>query len=125
MKLVNGLTRPQIRVLQVLCQTGGVLTRTKIAERIGAIKAVSTAWAIGYSDPAKRAAFKLTKDGSSAGTPLLDLGYVEEVELDIDGKVEVGVRITELGQDAYNSLPPEATRLSLPVDKWAVKKGRA
>lgn len=116
---------PQVRVLQLLAQIGlyGGLTRSAISKRLG----TSTTFVgktIGYSDPEKRAAFKLTKDGVAAGTPLLEMGYVVDRRVEIEGSVEDVVCITPLGYEAYSSLPQEQKRLPPPVDGWAKKKGR-
>ena len=118
----NALTTPQIRVLKVLYESRGVLRKNQIAERIGAIAAIVTGWAIGYANPVKREAFKLTKDGQRTGVCLLDRGYVEKVSVNVDGLKENGYSITEKGIKAYEALGE--VKLGPLKDSWAVIKGR-
>ena len=108
-KRYDGLRLPQVRVLQVLASVArGTLTRTKISERCGNKTNVVVGRAIGYSDPEKRTAFEQTKDGGGRpGKPcpsLLTLGYVREVEVDVDGVTETGVVITPSGRKALEAL---------------------
>lgn len=109
------LSLPQLRVLKVLSEANGPLTRRKIAVRIGQNHQVYVGRAIGFSDPEKRAAFERSKEGG--GRPelpnysLLSLGYVIESEIDVDGVTETGVSITETGRQAFaeagvDDLPP-------------------
>lgn len=99
-KTKTGLRIPQVRVLLVLTKAKGPLTRGKISEKCGNKTAVVVGRAVGYSDPEKRAAFRETRDGKIAGTPLLDLKYVREKELDVDGVKELVVEITAAGKKA-------------------------
>ncbi len=97
---VAKLTIPQLRVLEVLYQSGGVLSRGKIASRVDKAETY-VGRVIGYSDPEKRARFRETPLGKSVGTPLLDQGYVQEIVLDIDGLSEIAIRITDDGVRIY------------------------
>lgn len=118
MKLVNrmpaspqrrGLRIPQMRVLQVLFQARGPLSRVEISKRCGNKTTVVVGRAIGYSDPDKRTVFEQTTDGGgSPGNPcpsLLTLGYVTEAELDVDGVKETAVSLTPTGRVAASRLP--------------------
>lgn len=101
-KAVDQLSRPQQRVLEALFNANGPLTRTVLSAICGNKTQVMVGRAVGYSDPIKRAAFEQTKDGGgSPGNPcpsLLTLGYVEEIALDIDGLIEVAVKLTASGR---------------------------
>lgn len=99
----KGLSIPQVRVLQVLYRSRGPLTRAKISEWIGNKTQVVVGRAVGYSDPAKRQTFEQTIDGGYRPS-LLTLEYVEEDELDIDGLIEVVVRLTPKGRAAFEAL---------------------
>lgn len=98
-----GLRLPQVRVMQVLAEAHGPLTRGKISRRCGNKTDVVVGRAIGYSDPAKRAAFEQTKDGGFTES-LLTKGYVREIPLDIDGVVENTVTLTDEGRTALGGL---------------------
>lgn len=87
---------PQIRALRVLSKATEPLSRCEIARRIGAKTPVVTIRAVGYSDNKKRKAFLKTKDGKVAGTPLLDLGLVEETD--------AGIKITKKGRKVYEQV---------------------
>lgn len=110
--VIRPMPAGQVRVLGVLIDSGGSLTRAKIADRLG-VSGVYVGKSIGYSDPVKRAAFERTKDG--AGTPespmptLLTRGYVSERTLDIDGVSEIAVSVTQLGIEFYLSLEHTVT----------------
>lgn len=116
---------PQIRVLQLLYNVGklGGLSRTEIAKRLGT-SGTLVGKTIGYTDSIKRAAFKLTKDGIAAGTPLLELEYIVEKIIDVEGAMETLLMITEKGVNAYDNLSVEDKRLPPTIDGWAKKKGR-
>ena len=104
----GGLRLPQVRVLQVLAAAKGPLTRSKVSSRCGNKTDVVVGRAVGYSDPTKRSAFEQTKDGGGEpGKPcpsLLTLGYVTEVEVDLDGVSETGLLITDKGRRALKAL---------------------
>lgn len=91
------MNTPQIRVLRTLAAAYGPLSRSKIARKVGTEAEHSVRWAIGYSDPVKRAKFEQTKDGGYRKS-LLSLGYVRELTLDIDGLKEVVVELTPAGR---------------------------
>lgn len=105
----EGLTLPQIRVLQVLVRAKkrnkGLLTRSKISEVIGNKTTVVVGRAIGYSDAQKRKKFEQTKDGGGApGKPrpsLLTLGYVREIDINEVDLVETAVEVTAKGERAF------------------------
>lgn len=118
----QGLTLVQIRILDLLAKSRGCLTRARIAERIGAKAATSSVWAIGYSDPVKRAKFRLKEDGIRNGVPLLDLGYVTEIEIDVDGREENTISITDKGREVLDLIGK--VRLGPLRDGWAKVKGR-
>lgn len=106
----EGLTVPQVRVLQMLAtiRGRGALTRTALSERIGNKTTVVVGRAIGYSDPEKRAAFERSADGGGTSEKpcpsLLTLGFVEEVEVRVaDGPPELGVRLTPQGREALKA----------------------
>lgn len=99
----NKLPLPQIRILHALSESKGPLTRARLSARIGNKTAVVAGRAVGYSDPAKRAAFEQTKDGGFTQS-LLSRGYVEEVTLDIDGLQEVAIALTKRGRKAFAEL---------------------
>ncbi len=105
----DGLTIPQIRVLQVLAKSKGPINRAKISERCGNKTTVVVGRAVGYGDPEKRAKFEQSKDGGFRPS-LLTLKYVRETELDIDGIKETGVEITHRGKVALAKLG----RINLP-----------
>lgn len=105
----GGLRLPQVRVLQVLSQAKGPLTRGKISDRCGNKTQVVVGRAIGYSDPEKRVAFEQTSDGGFTAS-LLTLGYVREIPLDIDGIEETAIAMTDAGRRAFKALG----KLSLP-----------
>jgi hypothetical protein len=99
----------KVRVLALLVDAKGPLTRVKIASRLGS-SGTYVGKSVGYSDPAKRASFEQTKDGG--GTPgnpcpsLLTLDYVREYELEVpeDGISETVVEITPAGRKAFKAL---------------------
>lgn len=107
---------PHLRVLRVLYKSAGPLCRRIISQRTGNATEVMVGRAIGYSDPKKRASFLLTKDGITAGLSLLDRGFVQEIEIDIDGLKELGVEITELGRLAYEEYLPLIQSGQIPLD---------
>jgi hypothetical protein len=96
------LRLPQLRVLQVLAEAKGPITRARIASRMGYQWPTSVNDAIGSSDPQYRArGVRIAGEKTvSIGTPLLDLGCVSEVEVDVDGIKELGVLITDVGRQA-------------------------
>lgn len=97
----DGLRLPQIRVLNVLAKKGSALSRSKISQLCGNKTTVVVGRAVGYSDPVKRKAFESTKDGGFTKS-LLSLGYVREIELDIDGAKETAIEITASGKKAFD-----------------------
>lgn len=101
----KGLSLPQLRVLDCLYRSKGPLSRGRMSERIGNKTVVVVGRAVGYSDPERRAAFENTKDGGFRPS-LLTLGYVEEVQLDIDGLIETVVSLTKKGREAFKALGP-------------------
>ena len=108
--LSHALTTPQMRVLRVLSESKGPLTRQKISLRCGTATPVLISRAIGYKNARKRAAFERTATGGFCKS-LLTLGYVESMDLDIDGLTETAYRLTPAGKRALQSfehldLPP-------------------
>jgi len=108
--LSHALTTPQMRVLRALAASKGPLTRLKIAQRCGTATPVLVSRAIGYEHAEKRKAFEKTAPGGYTRS-LLSLGYVESIELDIDGITETAYRLTSAGRRALQSfehidLPP-------------------
>lgn len=88
----NHLRVHQVKVLKVLSDSGGYLTRSKIAERSH----------ISYG----RVVQALSPRKDSRYPSLLELELVEEVALDIDGLQEITFTLTLKGQEAFRSLPP-------------------
>lgn len=106
----TSLSGPQIKVLRALYTSNGPMSRHALSDRCGFRdhRAAAVQWAVGYSDPAKRARFEATKAGG--GSPeqpfpsLLTRGYVTETVLDIDGYREIVLDITDDGRRAYEAV---------------------
>jgi hypothetical protein len=98
---------PQMRVLKILGEARGPLSKQEIASRIGC-SFVSVVYAIGYSDKESREKFE--RDKSGGGTPanpnysLLSLGMVEERTLDLDGIKETVIGLTPKGRNEYERI---------------------
>ena len=97
--LLRALMPWQKIVLAILDKARGPMTRSMIhavALRYGLANqhVTNIIQALGPSDPVKRAAFD-----SKRGKPsLFTLGYTEEQEYDVDGVIELGVKITPSGR---------------------------
>jgi len=97
----GALSIPQLRVLEVLHLCGGLMSRVRISKEVQK-SSTYVGRVIGYSDPEKRKAFRNNTDlGKAVGVPLLDRGYVTEIELDVDGLSELCIQITPSGRQAY------------------------
>lgn len=97
----GALSIPQLRVLEVLHICGGLMSRVRISKEVQK-SSTYVGRVIGYSDPDKRKAFRdNTTLGKAVGVPLLDRGYVTEIELDVDGLSELCIQITPEGRRAY------------------------
>jgi hypothetical protein len=99
----------------VLDRARGHMTRAMINDvchkhGVGSQYITGVIQALGPSDPKKRAVFD-----SKMGKPsLLTLAYVEEREYDIDGVVELGLKITELGRAALRQVEEDLHANHLP-----------
>lgn len=96
----------QLRILKVLADSGGILTRLKIQKRVGFSTLSATV--------------TNTMNGVAVGSThckrgkvgLLALGLVEKIQVEVVGVLEEGYRITPLGKQALeecgggNDLPP-------------------
>lgn len=108
-KSSDGLRTGQLRVLQFLAPYDGLATRGTIADGLGCSD-VYVGKMLGMSNPESRAAFERTKDGG--GSPdnpcpsLLTLGFVREVELDVDGVTERSYEITPAGRAGLSLVKP-------------------
>ena len=105
---------PQARVLAVLAEGGAALTRAKLSNAAGFSEVSGTVTRV----------LNGLREGSSSGSAhlgLVGLGYVERLDLDIDGVTEVAYRITDSGQAALDRFA-EANGGRLPKMKDA---GRA
>lgn len=98
---------PQQRILGALAKAKGPLTRGKINEacaKAGFTTAKKfSAWMtdpLGQADPKARKAAE-TKSGRKS---LLTLGYVKQVDLDIDGHKEVCFQLTATGRKALEKV---------------------
>lgn len=106
------LSLPQKRVLKILYDSHGPITRARVAVRLGTGNQVYVGKAVGFSDPQRRYEFERSKEGG--GRPefpnlsLLSLGYIVEVDVNVDGISETGLLITDEGKAAFESLPPDA-----------------
>lgn len=100
----------QLRVLKVLHEVGqyGGLSRGRIAERIGYTGQASVDIAAGLAEFSKRIQYERSPvGGGTEDKPylsLLSLGLVTETPLDIDGRRETIIQITEYGVRVYESL---------------------
>ena len=96
------LSIPHLRVLELLSQVGrlGGLSRSRLAERLER-DTTYVSRVVGYKDPEKRQRFLETTYGKGIGIPLLDLGYVREVEIESDGYSMSLLQITNDGLKAY------------------------
>lgn len=84
----------QVRVLKELAKAKGPLTRAKLYDRLGFKAPSGLNNVLGKNDPKKRA--KADKVYPS----LLTHGYVQLLELDVDGRIERGYEITASGRKA-------------------------
>jgi hypothetical protein len=97
------LRLPQIRVLRSLAE-GQLLTRNKICRAAGFSTGSGT---LNYA----LNGMKVSKANPRPHPGLVELGLITKIDLDIDGVVEVGYRITEEGLAALEeygvaALPP-------------------
>lgn len=92
----RSLSVPQVRILLELEEIDslGGISRQRISDRIGYASSVPVYQEIGWVDLAKRVAWE-TKTQRKC---LLSLKYVCEVTIDIEGKAERIIQITEEGR---------------------------
>ncbi len=100
----DGLTTPQIRVLRALNKAGKPLNRPALMKAVGCAALRYILVACGLSDPDQRAKYEQRKDwGGSPGNPrksLITLGYVKEIDIDVDGKKERAYQLLAAGKKA-------------------------
>jgi hypothetical protein len=92
----SGLRVAQLRILKLLCETKGLLTKQKIAEKLDE---PSTAWMsapLGLFNEELRGG----REEREGYPSLLTLGYVECIILDIDGLTERTYQVTDAGRRA-------------------------
>lgn len=88
------ITATQSKVLKVLAASPGLLSRKVLYDELGYTHRAGLNDVLGRNDPEKRS-FRDKKHPS-----LITLGYVEVMNLDIEGVVEIVYRITPAGRNA-------------------------
>lgn len=101
----QSITLSQFKILKVL-STGGLLTRNKIADRAG-IAGCTLYPMLGSPDPEVTA--KAESKEVAGHKTLMSLGYVEPLELDVDGLKEITYKITAKGLNAFSAAENDAT----------------
>ncbi len=92
----RNLSVPQVRILLELEEIDplGGISRQRISDRIGYASSVPVYQEIGWVDLAKRAAWEIKVQRKC----LLSLGYVRELVIDIEGRTERILQLTEEGR---------------------------
>ncbi len=100
------LSVPQVRILLELEEIDplGGISRQRISDRIGYVSSVPVYQEVGWVDLSKRTAWEKKVHRKC----LLSLGYVREVTIDIEGRTERIIQITDEGRTVLEDIKRKA-----------------
>lgn len=98
----RNLSVPQVRILLELEEIDplGGISRQRISDRIGYVSSVPVYQEVGWVDLSKRAVWEAKVQRKC----LLSLAYVRELTIDIEGKTERIIQITDEGREVLANI---------------------